>query len=99
MLLFWFNLRVPEQNQSKSFKEPDGMPNDIPSKRNESFPFCWDHLSSNYREHCFFCGDDASTERVEDGADQTGEVDPPCIKIGYSSRLVSRAGKGHLGMY
>ena len=35
------------------------------------------------------------TEVVRVGADQTGGmVDPPCIKIGYSSRLVPRAEKG-----
>ena len=38
---------------------------------------------------------------VEGGADQTGGggvVDPPCIKIGYSSRLVPRAEKGRPAM-
>ena len=37
---------------------------------------------------------------VRVGADQTGgAVDPPCIKIGYSSRLETRAEKGRPAMY
>ena len=38
---------------------------------------------------------------VEAGADQTGGGvrDPPCIKIGYSSRLVPRAENGLPAMY
>ena len=43
------------------------------------------------------------TTVVEGGADQVGGgggvEDPPCKKIGYSSRLVPRAEKGPPAMY
>ena len=45
------------------------------------------------------------TSVVDVGADQTGGGggwgvgDPPCIKIGYRSRLVPRAEKGPPAMY